>query len=219
LSDALAQLRTGRELRAASNIQLPGGALECASGAGSRAAKSLTAGVEAEDRWPLLVVGGHNKTCRRTGRGKPSRQCQTVATDRRRYYEGTRAAAATGPVCSAYQCARVDSNHHGEISPQGPQPYSRVPHASARVQIVRFVRICGHIGGIGRTDLCQRCVTPGAAELAPGSPELQRPPASSACPRPVLELIHEFHQIALGSVAGADLFEVALEVLRFAALD
>jgi hypothetical protein len=34
----------------------------------------------------------------------------------------------------------VDSNHHGEISPQGPQPYSEDVDASAGVQIVHIVQ-------------------------------------------------------------------------------
>ena len=62
-------------------------------------------------------------------------------------------------ICSYFLCARVDSNHHPVYTGQGPQPRTPAPYASARVQIVRSVRICGHIGRIGRNDLCQRCVT------------------------------------------------------------
>jgi hypothetical protein len=39
-----------------------------------------------------------------------------------------------------FACARVDSNHHGEISPKGPQPWARPSYASALVQTVRIVR-------------------------------------------------------------------------------
>jgi hypothetical protein len=65
------------------------------------------------------------------------------------------------------QCARVDSNHHGENSPQGPQPHTPVKSRSARVQIVRFVRDRGRIGHIGRNDLCQRCATPKLCQVDP----------------------------------------------------
>jgi hypothetical protein len=65
------------------------------------------------------------------------------------------------------RCARVDSNHHGEQSPQGPQPHSPVPYASVRVQIVRFVRDRGRIGHIGRNDLGQRWATPRLRQVDP----------------------------------------------------
>src|ERR1700733_3954510 len=62
-------------------------------------------------------------------------------------------------------CARVDSNHHPAYTGQGPQPYSAAPYTSASVQIVRSVRVCGHIGCIGQNDLCQRCVTGDSSHL------------------------------------------------------
>jgi hypothetical protein len=62
-------------------------------------------------------------------------------------------------ICRDFLCARVDSNHHPAYTGQGPQPYSPAPYTSVRVQIVRYIRVCGHIGRIGRNDLCQRCVT------------------------------------------------------------
>jgi hypothetical protein len=39
-------------------------------------------------------------------------------------------------------CARVDSNHHGENSPQGPQPDTGGVDRSGGVQIVQFVGVC-----------------------------------------------------------------------------
>jgi hypothetical protein len=69
-----------------------------------------------------------------------------------------------------FLCARVDSNHHPVYTGQGPQPYSPAPYTSARVQIVRSVRGCGHVGHIGRNDLCQRCVTDKLANRCPKVP-------------------------------------------------
>src|SRR5258708_37896251 len=40
---------------------------------------------------------------------------------------GSRAPPHSGtkpPISSRNSCARIDSNHHGEISPQGPQPHT-----------------------------------------------------------------------------------------------
>ncbi len=71
-------------------------------------------------------------------------------------------AAWAGTVCSRShrpKCARVDSNHHGPSGPQGPQPCTPAPYTSASVQIVLYVRVRGHIGHTGRTDICQRFVT------------------------------------------------------------
>jgi hypothetical protein len=62
-------------------------------------------------------------------------------------------------ICSYFLCARVDSNHHPVYTGQGPQPYSPAPYTSVRVQIVRYIRVCGHIGRIGQIDICQRFVT------------------------------------------------------------
>jgi hypothetical protein len=70
--------------------------------------------------------------------------------------------------CRSFLCARVDSNHHGENSPQGPQPRTPAPDASARVQIVRSVRLFGHGGRIGRNHLCQRCATPDMSRVCLG---------------------------------------------------
>jgi hypothetical protein len=41
------------------------------------------------------------------------------------------------------------------------------PDASAGVPIVRFVRVRGHIGHVGRNDLCQRCATPEMSQIFP----------------------------------------------------
>jgi hypothetical protein len=62
----------------------------------------------------------------------------------------------------------VDSNHHPVYTGQGPQPHSPVPYASARVQIVRFVRDRGRIGHIGQNDLGQRWATPKLCHVDPG---------------------------------------------------
>src|SRR4051794_486539 len=57
------------------------------------------------------------------------------------------------PRCAGlFACARVDSNHHGEISPQGPQPRTRAKDASAGVQIVQIARIRGRSGRIWTGD-------------------------------------------------------------------
>ena len=63
-------------------------------------------------------------------------------------------------ICRYCLCARVDSNHHPAYTGQGPQPCTPAPYTSVSVQIVRFVRVCGRIGRIGQTDICQRFVTP-----------------------------------------------------------
>jgi hypothetical protein len=77
---------------------------------------------------------------------------------------GTKPEEPIWRISRASQCARVDSDHHGPYSPQGPQPYRRPEYASAGVQIVRFVGIPGRMGRIERTDLGQRWVT---ARLSP----------------------------------------------------
>jgi hypothetical protein len=61
------------------------------------------------------------------------------------------------------QCARVESNHHGENSPQGPQPWARGVDPSAGVQDRHSVGSCGRFGTIGRSDFCQRFVTESTA--------------------------------------------------------
>ena len=57
--------------------------------------------------------------------------------------------------CRHFQCARVDSNHHGEISPQGPQPRTGRTDASERLRIVQFAGFRGQIGRIWRRECCQ----------------------------------------------------------------
>ena len=86
----------------------------------------------------------------RTGASDPTSEHDPLQQDRCKY---------------GNECARVDSNHHGPLSPQGPQPWTPAPYASARVQIVRYVRVRGHIGRIGRNDICQRFVTLGCADV------------------------------------------------------
>ena len=71
---------------------------------------------------------------------------------------------ATGPpreptLSSHFRCARVDSNHHGEISPQGPQPRTRTQDASRSVQIVQVARLRGHIGRICSSERCHDVAT------------------------------------------------------------
>jgi hypothetical protein len=60
---------------------------------------------------------------------------------------------------NATTCARVDSNHHGENSPQGPQPDPPGVDGSAGVQIVHSASVSGRIGRIWRHDFCQAFVT------------------------------------------------------------
>jgi hypothetical protein len=54
------------------------------------------------------------------------------------------------PLSRAFQCARMDSNHHGEISPQGPQPRPDASDASAGVHSKRFARVRVALGHIWR---------------------------------------------------------------------
>ena len=81
------------------------------------------------------------------------------------------------PICWRFPCARVRPSgldHHGEISPQCPQPYSPVPYTSARVHIVRFVRVCGSVGRIGRSGFCQSFVTDSRTRRAPRCVRMSR---------------------------------------------
>jgi hypothetical protein len=50
------------------------------------------------------------------------------------------------------------------IRSTSPQPYSSAPYASARVQIVRFVRDRGRMGSIGRSECCHDVATTGGLE-------------------------------------------------------
>jgi len=63
------------------------------------------------------------------------------------------------PESAPSSCARVDSNHHGEISPQGPQPRTRPQDASERVRIVHFAGARGHVGRIWRGGCCHDVAT------------------------------------------------------------
>jgi hypothetical protein len=63
------------------------------------------------------------------------------------------------PISRHFACARVDSNHHGPLSPQSPQPRSRLQDGSAGVRIVRFARFRGRIGRIWRGEPCRDVAT------------------------------------------------------------
>jgi hypothetical protein len=56
-------------------------------------------------------------------------------------------------------CARVDSNHHGALAPQGPQPRTRPPDAYRSVRIVQTARFCGRIGHIWSGESCHDVAT------------------------------------------------------------
>jgi hypothetical protein len=67
------------------------------------------------------------------------------------------------------ECARVDSNHHGEISPQGPQPDPPIPCVFAGVCIAHFAGFRGRVGRVGRPGFCQRFVmVPAVSEAKDG---------------------------------------------------
>jgi hypothetical protein len=59
----------------------------------------------------------------------------------------------------ARQCARVDSNHYGEISPQGPQPDRGGVDGFRGVQIVQFARFSGPAGRIRQGGCCHGVAT------------------------------------------------------------
>jgi hypothetical protein len=54
----------------------------------------------------------------------------------------------------------MDSNHHGEISPQGPQPHTPAPATSAGVRNVQIARVRGHIERIWSSECCHDVATP-----------------------------------------------------------
>jgi hypothetical protein len=62
-------------------------------------------------------------------------------------------------ISSGFPCARVDSNHHGEISPQGPQPRTRRADPSAGVQIVQIAGFRGRTGRIWSGKCCHDVAT------------------------------------------------------------
>jgi hypothetical protein len=57
------------------------------------------------------------------------------------------------------QCARMDSNHHGEISPQGPQPDRGGVDGFRGVQIVHFAKVSGRAGRIRQGGCCHGVAT------------------------------------------------------------
>src|SRR5208282_4272546 len=84
------------------------------------------------------------------------------------------ASLSTAPLLPR-QCARVDSNHHGEISPQGPQPDTGGVDASAGVQIGQIARFSGRIGRVWKGG-CSQSVLTGAgftADRSAGMPQLR----------------------------------------------
>jgi hypothetical protein len=85
--------------------------------------------------------------------------CHAVATVRLAGMPAPFATDANPPISSYFQCARVDSNHHGEISPQGPQPRASSQDKSDGSQNVQIVRFFGRIGRIGRSDCCHDVAT------------------------------------------------------------
>jgi hypothetical protein len=112
-------------------------------------------------------TGCRSGALRRHDVRKIVRTCRVCCHVRAYMFTNALLAVPKTPISSAFPCARVDSNHHGENSPQGPQPHSRVPYASARVQIVSFVRDRGRIGHIGRNDLGQRWATHKLCQVDP----------------------------------------------------
>jgi hypothetical protein len=82
---------------------------------------------------------------------------------------GTRAATPwhEQPIPSDKPCARVDSNHHGPLSPQGPQPRTRAQDASRSVRIVQTARFRGHIGRIWNSECCRVVATDAVGRCQP----------------------------------------------------
>jgi hypothetical protein len=79
------------------------------------------------------------------------------------------------------RCARMDSNHHGEISPQGPQPHSASVDTLTGVQIVHFVTIPRRTRRIRQHGCCQSVASGAAARI------LLRPSTDSeSAPLPVV---------------------------------
>jgi hypothetical protein len=60
--------------------------------------------------------------------------------------------------------AQVDSNHHGEISPQGPQPDTGGVDGFGGVQIFHFAGFRGHIGRVWKGGCSQSVLTGTGAE-------------------------------------------------------
>jgi hypothetical protein len=66
--------------------------------------------------------------------------------------------AAKSPAVRGFSlCAREDSNFHGPIGPQGPQPRTQCVDASTSVQIVHIARFRGRIGRAGQGGCCHQC--------------------------------------------------------------
>jgi hypothetical protein len=117
--------------------------------------------------------------------GSAVRRCQTVATARP---EKRRATYIKAGFAALFQCARVDSNHHGPNGPQGPQPDPRAVDGSGSVQIVQFVGFRGRIGRIWRSGFCQSFVT--RAPNARGGPcSASAPSYGAGAARPPLERV------------------------------
>ena len=66
---------------------------------------------------------------------------------------------ANPPISREDPCARLDSNHHGENSPQGPQPRRRPPDAYRSVRIVQIGRLRGRIRRIWDGGCCHDVAT------------------------------------------------------------
>jgi hypothetical protein len=99
----------------------------------------------------------------------------------------------------AFKCAREDSNLHGELSPQGPQPDPGGVDGFRGVQIVQFAQFSGPAGRIRKGGCCHGVATDrGAASTraAVGAPAFSRATfvwskQSQRCPPP-----GRFRQIA-----------------------
>jgi hypothetical protein len=154
-----------------------------------------------------------SQPCKRIRDEVPTGCCHGVATGRPRRATRRIPDAPKPRPCRASRCARMDSNHHGEISPQGPQPCTHLPDLSAGVQNVQIVRFPGHIGRIWMGDCCHDVAT-----LTP-APQGQRPAVGvdwcrSLLLGPTVTRLLFVRSDAAGPLFGGDRF--ATEAARFA---
>ena len=76
-------------------------------------------------------TGCRSGALRRHDVRKIVRTCRVCCHVRAYMFTNALLAVPKTPISSAFPCARVDSNHHGENSPQGPQPCASTNSATS----------------------------------------------------------------------------------------